>query len=182
VISALFSALVSLATYVADPQNTLPAIVFWLMGSFAGSTPARALILAPTIAAFALPLLLMRFRIDVLSLGDEEAQALGVNVERTRWLALGCVTAIAAISVANSGMIGWVGLVVPHFARSLVGPSHGRLLPAAALLGASYMLLIHTFARTLTPAEIPLGVLTAVVGAPVFGVLLRRERRRVWQS
>ena len=122
VVAAMFSALVSLVTYFANPNDTLPAIVFWLMGSFAGATPARAAFMLPTVAAFALPLLAMSFRINVLSLGDEEAQALGIRVEPTRWLVLASVTGIAAASIANSGMIGWVGLVVPHFARSLVGP------------------------------------------------------------
>jgi iron complex transport system permease protein len=181
VISALFSALVSLATYFADPNDTLPAIVFWLMGSFASATPGRAFYMLPIISLFAVPLLLMRFRINILSLGDEEAQALGLKVEPTRWLALACVTGITAASVANSGIIGWVGLVVPHFARVLVGPDHRRLLPAAALLGASFMLLVDTMARSLIAAEIPLGVLTAIVGAPVFMVILRRAQSEGWQ-
>lgn len=182
VISALFSALVSLTTYFADPNDTLPAIVFWLMGSFASATPERALYLIPILSMFSVPLLLMRFRINVLSLGDEEAKALGLNVEPTRWLALACVTGVTAASVANSGVIGWVGLVVPHFARALVGPDHRRLLPASALLGASFMLLVDTMARSLIAAEIPLGVLTAIVGAPVFMTLLHRTRTEGWQS
>lgn len=153
VVAALFAALVSLVTYFANPNDTLPAIVFWLMGSFAGATPSRAALMLPTIVVFALPLMAMRFRINVLSLGDEEAQALGIRVEPTRWLVLGSVTGIVAASIANSGMIGWVGLVVPHFARSLVGPDHRRLLPASALLGASYMLIIDTLCRTLVSAE-----------------------------
>ncbi len=181
VVSALFSALVSLATYFADPNDTLPAIVFWLMGSFASATPERALYMLPIIIVFALPLLLMRFRINILSLGDEEARALGLNVEPTRWLALCCVTGITAASVANSGIIGWVGLVIPHFARAIVGPDHRVLLPASALLGASYMLLVDLMARSLIAAEIPLGVLTAVVGATVFMVLLHRARSEDWQ-
>lgn len=181
VVSALFSALVSLATYFADPNDTLPAIVFWLMGSFASATPERALYMLPIIIVFALPLMLMRFRINILSLGDEEARALGLNVEPTRWLALACVTGITAASVANSGIIGWVGLVIPHFARVLVGPDHRILLPASALLGASYMLLVDLMARSLIAAEIPLGVLTAVVGATVFMVLLHRARSEDWQ-
>jgi iron complex transport system permease protein len=180
VVSALFSALVSLGTYFADPHGTLPAIVFWLMGSFASATPERALYMVPLVILFAAPLLLMRFRINVLSLGDEDARALGLKVGPTRWLALCCVTGITAASVANSGIIGWVGLVVPHFARALVGPDHGRLLPAAALLGAAFMLLVDTLARTMMAAEIPLGVLTAIVGAPVFLVLLRRSRGEAW--
>lgn len=181
VVSALFSALVSLATYFADPNDTLPAIVFWLMGSFASATPERALYMLPIIIVFAVPLLLMRFRINILSLGDEEARALGLNVEPTRWLALCCVTGITAASVANSGIIGWVGLVIPHFARAIVGPDHRVLLPASALLGASYMLLVDLMARSLIAAEIPLGVLTAVVGATVFMVLLHRARSEDWQ-
>jgi iron complex transport system permease protein len=182
VVSALFSALVSLATYFADPNDTLPAIVFWLMGSFASATPERALYMLPIIAVFAAPLLLMRFRINILSLGDEEAKALGLDVQRTRWLALCCVTGITAASVANSGIVGWVGLVVPHFARAIVGPDHRVLLPAAALLGASYMLFVDLMARSLVPAEIPLGVLTAVVGAPVFMLLLRRSHTEGWRQ
>ncbi|MCM2474541.1 iron ABC transporter permease [Rhizobium sp. CG5] len=180
VISALFSALVSLATYFADPNDTLPAIVFWLMGSFASATPERAMLMLPIVALFAFPLLLMRFRINVLSLGDDEAKSLGLRVEPTRWLVLCCVTGITAASVANSGIIGWVGLVVPHFARTLVGPDHDRLLPATALLGASFMLIVDTMARTLIAAEIPLGVLTAIVGAPVFMILLLRAQGEGW--
>jgi len=180
VISALFSALVSLATYFADPNDTLPAIVFWLMGSFASATPKRAMLMVPIVAAFVIPLLLMRFRINVLSLGDDEAKSLGLRVEPTRWLVLCCVTGITAASVANSGIIGWVGLVVPHFARTLVGPDHHRLLPATALLGASFMLIVDTMARTLIAAEIPLGVLTAIVGAPVFMILLHRAQSEGW--
>jgi len=179
VVSALFSALVSLATYFADPNDTLPAIVFWLMGSFASATPERAFYMLPVIVVFAVPLL--RFRINILSLGDEEARALGLRVEPTRWLALCCVTGITAASVAISGIIGWVGLVIPHFARALVGPDHRLLLPASALLGASYMLLVDLMARSLIAAEIPLGVLTAVVGATVFMVLLHRAQTEDWQ-
>lgn len=181
VVSALFAALVSLATYFANPNDTLPAIVFWLMGSFASATPERALLMLPIISAFAVPLLFMRFRLNILSLGEEEAQALGVRVEPTRWLALGCVTGITAASVANSGMIGWVGLVVPHFARAVVGPDHRQLLPAAAMIGASYMLVVDTIARTLISAEIPLGVLTALIGAPIFILILHRTQNQGWQ-
>ena len=138
------------------------------------------MVVVPIVVAFALPLLAMRFRINILSLGDEEAEALGLRVAPTRWLALGCVAGITAASVASSGMIGWVGLVIPHFARALVGPDHRRLLSASLVLGASYMLIIDTLARTLVSAEIPLGVLTALVGAPVFAVLLHRTQSEGW--
>lgn len=182
VISAVFSALVSLLTYMADPNDTLPAIVFWLMGSFATASYEKAAIIAGAVALCGVPLLAMRFSINVLSLGDEEAQALGVKVERTRWFALICLTGITAASVAIAGVVGWVGLVVPHLARMAVGPDHRHLLPASALLGASYMIIVDTAARTLIPAEIPLGILTAVIGAPIFAVLLRRTQGRDWQA
>ena len=182
VVSALFGALVSLLTYLADPNDTLPAIVFWLMGSFAVASFTKVAIVAAALVLFGLPLLMMRFGINLLSLGDEEAEALGVPVERTRWIALICVTAITASTVAIAGIVGWVGLVVPHLARMVVGPDHRRLLPASALLGASYMIVVDTVARTLTPAEIPLGVLTAIIGAPIFGILLRRTQRRGWEA
>jgi len=181
VISAMFAALVSLATYFANPNDTLPAIVFWLMGSFASATPGRALLMLPIITVFIVPLLLIRFRLNVLSLGEEEAQGLGIRVEPTRWLALACVAGITAASVANTGMIGWVGLVVPHFARAVVGPDHRQLLPAAAMIGASYMLIIDTIARTLISAELPLGVLTALIGAPIFVLILHRTQNQGWQ-
>jgi len=180
VISAFFSALVSLAIYLADPTDTLPAIVFWLMGSFATANLDKVWIILAAMLVFGLPLLAMRFSINVLSLGDEEAEALGVRVERTRWIALIAVTGITAASVAIAGIVGWVGLVVPHLARMLVGPDHRALLPASALLGASYMIAVDTVARTLTPAEIPLGILTAIIGAPIFAILLRRSRNKGW--
>ena len=181
VVSALFSALVSLGTYFADPNDTLPAIVFWLMGSFASATPERALYMLPVITLFCVPLLLMRFRINILSLGDEEARALGLRVEPTRWLALSCVTGITAASVANSGIIGWVGLVVPHFARAIVGPDHRLLLPASAVARRELHAGRRPMARSLIAAEIPLGVLTAIVGAPVFMILLHRTQNEGWQ-
>ena len=182
VISALFSALVSLATYLADPNDTLPVIVFWLMGSFATASFDKAAIIAGAVLICGMPLILMRFRINILSLGDEEAEALGTRVERTRWLALICITGITAASVSIAGIVGWVGLVVPHLARMLVGPDHRYLLPASALLGASYMVAVDTVARTLTPAEIPLGILTAIIGAPIFAVLLRRTQNKGWEG
>jgi len=182
VVGAFFSALVTLVTFVADPYDKLPAIVFWLMGSFAAATHAKVLlVLAPVLGGSAL-LFLLRWRINVLSLGDEEAQALGLSVEGTRWLILLAVAAITASMVAVSGIIGWVGLVIPHFARILVGADHRRLLPASALLGGGYLLLIDNVARAATAAEIPIGVLTAVVGAPVFAFLLRRNQARDWSG
>jgi iron complex transport system permease protein len=181
VTSAFFSALISLIKYVADPDNKLPAIVYWLMGSFASiGWPDLAILLGPVALGGAL-IYGLRFRINVLSLGEEEARALGIPVERTRWLILGAVALISAAVVAVAGVVGWVGLVVPHFARMLVGPDHKALLPAAAAVGALYLVLIDDVARTATAAEIPLGIITAIIGAPVFAVLLRRIHAGGWR-
>ncbi len=181
VTGAFFSALVSLLTLIADPESELPAIVYWLMGSFAAATYAKLGLMAVCLVLGGGLLLALRFRLNLLSLGDDEAAALGIAVEPTRWLILACVTLITAGSVAVAGVIGWIGLVVPHLARMLVGPDHRLLLPAAALIGAGYTILIDDLARTATLTEIPLGILTAVVGAPVFAILLRRTRAGGWR-
>lgn len=182
VVSAAFTSLTSLLTYLADPNDTLTAIVYWLMGSFATASYSKLTILATTAMAASALLWRLRFRINVLSLGDEEAMAMGVSVERSRWLILGAVALAVAGIVSVAGVVGWVGLVVPHIARMAVGPDHRVLLPASALLGAVYLLLIDTVARTATAAEIPLGILTALIGAPVFAIMLRRLHLRGWGS
>jgi iron complex transport system permease protein len=179
--SAFFSALISLIKFVADPDNKLPAIVYWLMGSFASVGWSDLLVLGLPIALGGLLIHGLRFRVNVLSLGDEEAQVLGVPVERTRWLILGAVALISAAVVAVAGVIGWVGLVVPHLARMIVGPNHNVLFPASAALGSLYLLLIDDLARTATAAEIPLGIITAIIGAPVFGFLLHRTQAAGWR-
>lgn len=180
VVSAFCASMVSLVTYFANPEDSLPAIVYWLMGSFATASYTKVGIVALALLLAGVPLLLLRFQINILSLGDEEAEALGLNVERLRWLVLTLVAALVAASVSVCGIVDWVGLVIPHFARMLFGPDHRVVLPASMLIGASYMMLIDILARTLTAAEIPLGVLTAVVGAPVFAWLLRRTRATSW--
>jgi iron complex transport system permease protein len=182
VADAFFSALISLIKYVADPDNKLPAIVYWLMGSFASINGEKALLLFVPVAVSGLLLYRIRFRINVLSTGDEEAQALGVPVARTRWIILSAVALISAAVVSVAGIVGWVGLVVPHFARMLVGPDHKALLPASAVIGALYMLAIDDIARTATAAEIPLGIITAIVGAPVFAALLVRTQAAGWRQ
>jgi len=176
IVGALFSALLSLIKYVADPYDKLPAIVFWLMGSLASSSNKDLLMVAPPILSGTFGLLLIRWRINILSMGDEEAQALGVNSKRMRIIIIVCSTLIAAASVCISGIIGWVGLVIPHIGRMLVGPDYKKLLPISILIGAAYLLLIDDLARTLTTAEIPLGILTAIVGAPIFAYLLRKRK------
>lgn len=178
IVGALFAALVSLLQFLADPNSSLPAIVGWLMGSFASATWPRVALAAPAIAIATAGLLLLRFRVNVLSLGDDEARSFGVKVDRDRWVFFVLVALGTGAVVSVAGVVGWVGLVVPHAARLIVGPDHRVLLPASALLGGSYLVFIDTMARTVSAAEIPLSVLTAIVGAPVFAVLLRRSWRR----
>ncbi len=177
VISSMFSAVVSLLQFVADPNTSLPAIVYWLMGSFATSTWQRTLIAAPGLILGSLILWMLRFRLNILSLDEAEARSLGANTTRERWLVFGMIAIIVGSQVAVSGIIGWVGIVIPHAARLLVGHDHRALLPASVVLGAGFMVIIDTLARTATAAEIPLGVMTALVGAPIFAVLLRNHYR-----
>jgi len=177
VVGALTGAATSLLKVLADPYDQLPAITFWLLGSLAGIKTEDVLPALPVVAVGLVPMVLLRWRINVLALGDEEARALGVEAGRLRLVVIVCATLITASVVAIAGVVGWVGLVIPHIARMIVGPGFGRLLPAAALLGAGYMLAVDTLARTISGTEVPLGILTAVVGAPFFLWLLARGRR-----
>ncbi|PWK73957.1 iron ABC transporter permease [Aminobacter sp. AP02] len=175
VIGALFGALVSIVQFVADPNTSLPAIVYWLMGSFSTATWARLGLAVPGMAIGLAIIYLLRYRLNLLALEDSEARSLGVNPDRERWVVFIAIALMTGTSVAVAGIVGWIGLVVPHAARILVGEDHRSLIPASALMGAAYLTFVDTLARTLTAAEIPLGVLTALIGAPVFGVLLRRH-------
>ncbi len=177
VVGALTGAATSLLKVLADPYDQLPAITFWLLGSLAGVQPVDVLPAVPVVAIGLVPIVLLRWRINVLSLGDEEARALGVEAGRLRIVVIVCATLVTASVVAVAGVVGWVGLVIPHAARMIVGPGFGRLLPVAVLLGAGYMLVVDTLARTISSVEVPLGILTAVVGAPFFLWLLSRGRR-----
>ena len=179
VVGALAGAGVSLLKVLADPYDQLPAITFWLLGALAHVQSSDLLSTIPAVALGLVTLTLLRWRIDVLSLGDEEARALGVSAGRLRAIVVAAATLMTAAVVSISGVIGWVGLVIPHLARMIVGPALARLLPAATLLGAAYLLAVDTLARTVAEIEIPLGVLTAVVGAPVF-IWLLAKGRRVW--
>ncbi len=180
VIGALFGAGVGLLKYLADPYNQLPAITFWLLGSLAAVNPADLASLVPAVAIGLVPLALLRWRIDVMTLGEEEASALGLDTRMLRVVVIAAATLMTSAAVAASGIIGWVGLVVPHLARLTVGPAFTRLLPVSVLFGACYLLAVDTVARNLGNVELPLGVLTAVIGTPVFLWLLAFGRRRVW--
>jgi iron complex transport system permease protein len=174
VVAAFFSALLSGAKYVADPESRLPAITYWLLGSLNAASIKGLAMALPPIVLGSLGLLLVRWKLNVLAMGDEEARSLGVETERLKGMVIVCTTLITAAAVSVCGMVGWVGLVIPHVGRMLVGPDHRYLLPATLSIGASYLLFIDDIARTATAGEIPLGILTAIIGAPFFAYLLRR--------
>ncbi|WP_051237597.1 FecCD family ABC transporter permease [Ottowia thiooxydans] len=177
VISGFFGALVSLLQYLADTEDKLPAMVFWLLGSFATANWERFSLVAAPVLLGGLLVLGLRWRINLLSMGDEDAHSLGINAPQLRWIVLVLVSCIVAAQVAVSGIIGWVGLVVPHMARMLVGPDHRVMMPASLIIGAIYLLMIDTVARSATATEIPLGILTALIGTPVFALVLRKTQR-----
>lgn len=179
IVGALAGAATSLLKVLADPYDQLPAITFWLLGSLSAVSLDDIAAAAPVALVALVPLVLLRWKVDVLAMGDEEARALGVPTTRVRVLLIVAATLMTAAVVAYAGVVGWVGLVVPHFARMLVGPRFSTLLPAAMLIGAGFMLGVDTLARTVAAVEIPLGILTSLIGAPVFVALLARGRR-VW--
>lgn len=174
-VGSIFNAGVSFIKLVADPADTLPEITYWLMGSLASIRTPDALFAGPVVIAGILPVMLWRWRINVLTMGDEEARTMGINAKRMRAAIIACATLITAAAVSVSGLIGWVGLVIPHFARMIVGNDYRIMLPAAALLGASFLLVVDNFARMLTTSELPIGILTAFVGAPFFLYLILKE-------
>ncbi len=176
-VSALFNALLGLIKYVADPLSNLPAITYWLLGGLNGS---RWAILPPLLVITGLGLaffILVRWRLNLLTLSDAEASTLGVRIHPLRIVVIVVGTVMVAASVAIGGMIGWVGLVVPHVARAWVGPDHKALIPASAAIGAATLLILDTVARTALPTEIPLGILTGLIGVPAFFALFLRFLR-----
>ena len=180
VIGTLLGSCVSLLKYLADPYNQLPAITFWLLGSLASVTLGDVRAVAPSVVLGLVPLVLLRWRMNVMTLGEDEARALGVDTRRLRLAVVAAATLMTAGVVSISGVVGWIGLLVPHLARVLVGPDFRRLLPASILLGSGYLLAVDTLARTVARIEIPLGVLTAFIGAPFFIWVLAASRRG-WQ-
>jgi iron complex transport system permease protein len=180
VIGTLLGACIALIKYLADPYNQLPAITYWLLGSLAAVSPRDLALAAPFALAGLVPLYLLRWRMNLLSLSDDEARALGVSVGRLRVAVVCAATLMTAAAVAISGIIGWVGLLIPHAARMLVGPEFSRLLPLSMLLGAAFLLAVDTLARTVAPIEVPPGVLTALIGTPFF-LWLFATARRAWQ-
>jgi iron complex transport system permease protein len=174
VTSALFQALVSLVKFLADPEEKLPSITYWLMGSLGTASYKDLWIAGPLILIGIIILVSLRWRLNILSLSEEEARSLGVSVTKLKWLVIGGATLITAAAVSVAGIIGWVGLIIPHIARMIVGSNNQYVLPASISIGACYLLLIDNLARSLTSAEIPLSILTAIIGAPFFAYLLRK--------
>jgi iron complex transport system permease protein len=175
VVSSLFSAGTSYIKLVADPMDKLPKITYWLIGSLAGAKKDDILFIALPALLGLIPLFLLRWRINVLTLGDDEAKAIGINASRIRLIVIVCATLVTAASVSVSGMIGWVGLVIPHLTRRLVGNNYRHLMPATMLAGALFLLIVDNVSRNLMTTEIPIGILTAFVGAPFFIYLITRK-------
>jgi len=175
-IGSLFTAAISCIKYIADPYDKLPAITFWLMGSLASITPQDIYMVMVPVMAGMITLFLLRWRLNVMAMGEEEAQVLGLNTRRLKTIVILCCTLMTAASVSISGLIGWVGLVIPHLARMIVGPNYQVLLPASILLGGGYLLLVDDLARLLASMEIPLGILTALIGVPFFLYLLLNSK------
>ncbi|MGN1001772.1 MAG: FecCD family ABC transporter permease [Oscillospiraceae bacterium] len=171
-ISSLFSSCTSFVKLIADTNDQLPAITYWLMGSLCSIKQEDVLFAAVPIVLSFLPLLFLRWRINLLTVSEAEARAMGVHTGRLRAVVILCATLMTAASVAVSGMIGWVGLVIPHFCRMIFGYDYRRLIPASMLMGATFLMIVDNFARLLTTGELPLGILTSFVGAPVFLYLI----------
>lgn len=178
VVSAVFSAMMSIMKFIADPTTQLPQITYWLMGSFSNVTIKDIPYSLVFFAVGIIPLFLLRWRMNLLSLSEQEARSMGENVTLLRIVTISCATLLTSSSVAITGGISWVGLVIPHIARLLVGNDARKLLPVSALLGSSFLLLMDDFARSLTAAEIPISILTSLFGAPVFFVLLIKHKDR----
>jgi len=174
VVSALFQAFVSLIKYVADTENQLPAITYWLMGPLTSSTFRSLALGAPPILVSALILFLIRWKINVLSLTEDEAKSMGINVSYIRIVIILTTTMIVASSVSMCGQIGWIGLLIPHVCRMIFGSNNRQVIPASISFGMVFMLIIDTIARAATSAEIPISILTAVIGAPCFIILLKK--------
>lgn len=173
-ISAFFNSLVSGIKFIADPEDKLPEIVYWLMGSLASVTMNEIImIIIPLFIGF-IVLYLLRWQMNILAMGDEEAQSLGLNPSRIRLIIIAACTLLTSAAVSISGIIGWIGMIIPHMARMIVGPDNKVLLPASLSLGASFLLLIDNISRVVISIEIPIGILTAVIGVPIFLYLLRR--------
>ena len=178
-VGTVFTSLISILKVLADPYDKLPAITFWLMGSLAAINTTDLLILLGPMVVGGAALLMVRWHLNPLSFGEEEARAMGAETGKLRVIIIGACTLLTASAVSVAGIVGWVGLIIPHLARGIVGPDYGKLLPVSAVLGGVYLLLVDDLARLAGPLEMPLGILTALIGAPFF-ILLMARTRRAW--
>ncbi|MBE5979311.1 MAG: iron ABC transporter permease [Paenibacillaceae bacterium] len=176
IISALFNAVGSLLKYTADPLDKLPAITYWLMGSFTSASYKKIMVGSPLILAGIAVIYLMRWKLNILSLSDDEARASGMDLKKTRLIFVLAATIITASCVSMCGQVGWIGLLIPHCSRMLVGSNNRYVVPVGISIGASFMIIIDTFSRSISVIELPLSILTAIIGAPVFISLLKRNR------
>ena len=179
VVSSLFTACTSFVKYSADPNSKLPAISFWLMGGLGAITNTNLLYLCVPIIVGMVPIFLLRWKLNLLAFDEDEAKSMGVPVSTYRVIFIVCATLMTAVSVAFGGVIGWIGLLVPHVSRIIVGPNQKYAIPASLLIGAGLLILFDDVARCLFATEIPLGIVTAIIGAPVFIVVLFSSRRRL---
>ncbi|WP_070041175.1 FecCD family ABC transporter permease [Robinsoniella peoriensis] len=179
IVGGLMNSVLGLLKYLADPDTQLASITHWQLGSLSSIVWRDIIYAGPAIIVSMLVLLLIRWRINILSLGEDEAKTLGTNIKKSRGLVIFCATVLTASAVCISGTIGWIGLVIPHFGRMLVGPDNRKLLPVSAVLGAIFLLLIDTLARNLTSAELPLSILTGLIGAPFYFYLLLKQRMKL---
>ena len=174
--SSLFNEIGSLLKYTADPQDKLPEITYWLMGNFTSASYEKIMIGTPLILIGILIIYLLRWKLNILALSDDEAKASGIDIKKTRAIFIFAATIITASSVSMCGQVGWIGLLIPHCTRMLVESNNRYVVPMSISLGASFMILIDTFSRTISVIELPLSVLTAIIEAPVFISLLNRNR------
>lgn len=179
IVSSFFSALISILKFMADPYSQLPSITFWFMGSFASINYSHFYAFIPMTTGILL-IFLARWRINVLSMGEREAAALGVNVRRWQFIVISGATLATAAAVCISGTIGWVGLVIPHIGRMLVGNDNTRLIPVGISLGACFLTLMDLFSRTISSSELPVGILCALIGTPFFIYLLKKTKGGHW--
>ena len=180
IVSSFFSAMISIMKYIADPYSQLPGITFWFMGSFSSVNYSHFYAFIPMALGMAL-IFLSRWRINVLSMGDKEAAALGVDVKRYKLMIIGGASLATASAVCISGTIGWVGLIIPHIGRMIVGNNNVKLIPVSISLGACFLTLMDVLARTVTAAELPIGILCSIIGTPFFVYLLKKTKGGGWK-
>lgn len=182
IVGGFFTSVLGLLKYVADPDTELAEITYWQLGSLARIKVDSLYIITPLILLTGLLIILLRWRINVISLGDKEAQTLGINLRRERGVIIVCATLLTAASICISGTIGWIGLIMPHLARLIVGQDNKKVIPVSALLSAMFLVIVDDIARNLTGAEIPLGIITGFVGTPFFAFVLIRQKAQRGES